>query len=156
MEATTVLDEAFDTANEEGSPDFEPIPAGHYVATIAVAKASRLKSGRGQAVLLTWKVQDETHDGRLIFDRAIVSHESEKAMKFGRQKLKDICDACGVTGPLTDLTVLLDKPCSVFVKIEHDDSGEYPPTNRIGRVKPISKPQATTNGKADFNDKIPF
>ena len=157
-ELTTVLDRAFDTATEEGSPDFEPLPKGQYVASITDAKVGPLKSGKGQAVQLTWEVEGDKYAGRKIFDRVIVAHESTAAMKFGRQKFKDIATACGVSEQITDLSVLLNKPCLVSVKIEEDKTGEYPPKNRIGRVKKIGD-APKTNGdsvKADFNDKIDF
>src|SRR6516164_3449189 len=145
-ELSTTLDEAFNTQTEEGTPDFQPLPAGNYVATIVDAKVGPLKSGKGQAVLLQWEVQGGAYQGRLIFDRVIVAHESAEAMKFGRRKLKDIADACGIKDSITDLSVLLNKSCSIYVKIEQDDSGEYPPKNRVGRVKPIAGP-AKGNGK---------
>lgn len=69
-----------------------------------------MKSGKGQAINLTFEVEGEKFAGRLIWDRVIVSHESERAMKFGRQKLKDIATACGVTGMITDLSVICHKP----------------------------------------------
>src|SRR6516164_10241797 len=126
-ELSTTLDEAFNTQTEEGTPDFQPLPAGAYVASIIDAKVGPLKSGKGQAVLLQWEVQGGANQGRVIFDRVIVAHESAEAMKFGRRKLKDIAEACGVKDSITDLTVLLNKPCLISVKIETDDSGEYPP-----------------------------
>ena len=55
-ETSTVLSEAFDTANEEGSRAFEPVPQGSYVAAINDATVGALKSGRGQAVNLTWEM----------------------------------------------------------------------------------------------------
>src|SRR6516164_11152844 len=155
-ELSTTLDQAFNTQTEEGTPDFQPLPAGNYVATIVDAKVGPLKSGKGQAVLLQWEVQGGANQGRLIFDHAIVAHESAEAMKFGRRKLKDIADACGVKDSITDLTVLLNKPCLISVKIETDDSGEYPPKNRVGRVKPITAPAKTNVVKPAFNDQIPF
>jgi hypothetical protein len=158
-ELSTVLNEAFDVATEEGSPDYEPLPRRQYVASITDAKVGPLKSGKGQAVQLTWEVEGEgKYAGRLIFDRVIVAHESADAMKFGRQKFKDIASACGVTEQITDLSVLLNKPCLVSVKIETDDNGEYPPKNRIGRVKKIGN-TAKANGsdtKPSFNDKVNF
>src|SRR6516162_1186289 len=155
-ETSTVLDEAFNTQTEEGTPAFEPLAPGNYVATIIDAKVGPLKSGKGQAVLLQWQVQGGSNQGRLIFDRVIVAHESAEAMKFGRRKLKDIADACGVKDSITDLTVLLNKPCSIYVKIEQDDAGEYPPRNGVGRVKPIAALAKTDGGKSDLNDQIPF
>ena len=155
-ETSTVLDEAFNTQTEEGTPAFEPLAPGNYVATIINAKVGPLKSGKGQAVLLQWQVQGGNNQGRLIFDRVIVAHESAVAMKFGRRKLKDIADACGVKDSITDLTVLLNKPCSIYVKIEQDDAGEYPPKNVVGRVKAIAASAKTNDGKSAFNDQIPF
>jgi len=156
-ELSTLLSEVFDTTKEEGSPAYEPLPAGSYVASITEAQVGSLKTGKGQAVLLTWEIQGGAHHGRIVFDRVIVNHESEQAMKFGRRKLKDICTAVGLVGNLTDLGVLRNKPCSIFVKIEHDDAGEFPPKNRVGRVKPIAKPDKGNGGNAHpFNDAIGF
>jgi len=112
---------------------------------------------KGQAVQATWQIEDGKHAGRHVWDRIIVQHdESPEAMKFGRRKLKDIAVACGVSEQITDLSVLLNKPCTVFVKIETDESGEYPTKNRVTRVKPLVKAEKT-NGKADpdLNDEIP-
>src|SRR5262245_15295750 len=158
-ELSTVLTEAFDTATEEGSPDFEPLPKGQYVASITDAKAGSLKSGKGQAVTLTWEIEgDSKYAGRLIFDRVIITHESAAAMKFGRQKFKDIATAVGVTEQIRDLSVLLNKPCLVSVKIETDESGQYPDKNRIGRVKKIGEAKKANggDGKHAFNDEVPF
>jgi len=154
-ELSSTLSEAFDTANEEGSPAFEPLSPGAYVASIIDAKVGPLKSGKGQAVLLQWEIQGGANQGRIIFDRVIVAHESAEAMKFGRRKLKDIAEACGVKDSITDLSVLLNKQCSVRVKVEQDKNGEYPPRNGIGRVKPVAA-TTKTNGKVEFNDAVPF
>jgi hypothetical protein len=164
-ETTTILAEAFDTPNEKGST--EPTPAGQYVASVFDASVGPLKSGKGQAVSLTWEIESGEYAGRRIFDRVIIAHENADAMRIGRAKLKDIASSCGVSEAITDLSVLCHKPCLVAVKIESDDSGQYPDKNRIGRVKPITKtnvvkavrPAATgTNGgaKPDFNDEVGF
>jgi hypothetical protein len=156
-ETSTVLNEAFNTASEEGTPASETLPAGHYVAHITDARVGPLKSGKGQAIQLTWAIEDSAHAGRFVWDRVIVRHESAKAMEFGRRKLKDICIACGFDGELRDLAALHDKPCLIFVKVEQDDAGDFPPKNVVGRVKPITRATAKTNGgKPAFDDKIPF
>jgi hypothetical protein len=156
-ETSTVLSEAFDTANEEGTPAPELFPTGNYVASITDARVSTLKSGRGQAITITWQIESGAYANRYVFDSVIVKHESADAMKFGRRKLKDIADACEVKDAITDLTVLHNKPCLLYVKIEHDDSGDYPPKNRVGRLRPITRPSAPVkNGNADLNDSVPF
>jgi hypothetical protein len=92
METNTYLDEAFDPAVEEGTPDLAPIPAGSYVAQITDAVVKPYKSGRGQAIFLTWEVVSEKYDGRKIFAHYTLSHESDRAMKFGRQNLHGLPD----------------------------------------------------------------
>jgi hypothetical protein len=110
-------------------------------------------------VSLTWEIDGGEYSGRRIFDRVIIAHENADAMRIGRAKLKDIAVACGVTEAITDLSVICHKLCSVAVKIESDNTGQYPDKNRIGRVKPISAAKKNvvkltgTNGgaKPDFN-----
>jgi hypothetical protein len=166
-ELTSILTEAFNINAEEGSPDFEVLPKGSYVAAITDAKVGPLKSGRGQAISLTWEIEGGKHANRKIFDRVIVQHENDDAMRIGRQKLKDICDACEVKGTLTDLTVLRNNPVSIYVVIEQDAAGEYPPKNIVKRVKPIARPDKSDkpiagNGaklavvEPDYDDKNPF
>ena len=47
--------------------------------------------------------------------------------------------------------------CLVSVKIETDDTGEYPPKNRIARVKKIGETKrANGNDGKPFDDKITF
>jgi hypothetical protein len=158
-EITNILDVAFDTETEEGTPPLQVIPAGRYTAEITKATVESLKSGRGQAVGLVWEVQGGQYAGRLLFDRVIITHTSEDAMKFGRQKLKDICTATGVSGQLTDLSVLEGKAASIYVKIETDETGQYEPKNRVGRVKPLSSiagPGIPTKGNGpELDDDLP-
>jgi len=155
-ELTNVLAEAFDVASEEGTPKFEPLPAGAYVASINDIKVGPLKSRKGQAVLATWEIDDDKYGGRLIWDRIIITHESAEAMKFGRRKFRDIADACGIKETITDLSVLQGKRCLIVVKIETDPSGQYAPKNKIVRVSPIGVEKPRANGKAELNDEIPF
>ena len=155
-EFTTLLGETFDPAKEEGTPAFTPIPKGYYVAAIVEATVGALKSGKGQAINAKWKIESGPHAGRIIFDRVIVSHENAEAMKIGRRKLKDICDAVGFKDKVTDVTVLTNKPCSVYVAIEEDKSGAYSPKNKIARVEPIVKPEKADKAKPECNDAIPF
>jgi hypothetical protein len=156
-ETKQFLETAFDTNTEEGSPDFEPLPKGNYVVSVRDINAGPLKSGRGQAVNATLEVEGGKYAGRLLWDRIIIAHESGDAMKFGRRRFKDLADACGITEQITDLAVLCHKPVLVFVKIEQDEAGEYPPKNRVTRYKKIAEAKKPNgdDGKP-FDDKIDF
>jgi hypothetical protein len=133
----TTLDEAFDVENEEGTPPRELLPAGKYKAQIVTATAGRTKNGRGQAVSLTWTITEGEYENRLVFQNALIQHESPDAQRFGRQKFKDVCSACGITSPVTDLDVLLYKPCVISVVIRKDKDGQYADKNEVARVNPV-------------------
>jgi hypothetical protein len=154
-ETTSILETAFDTPNEKGSS--EPIPVGNYVASIFDASVGALKSGKGQGVKLTWEVEGGEYNGRRIFDLVIISHENADTMRIGRGKFKDIATAAGISDAITGLSVICHKPCWVSVKIEEDKTGEYPPKNRIGRVKKIGDaPKANGDAEKDFDDDLTF
>jgi hypothetical protein len=82
--------------------------------------------------------------------------------------------ACGVTNAVTDLDVLLYKPCTIAVTIEKDKSGEYEDKNKVSRVSPVvswnapigdkgqlpreasTTPKAFEATKDDMDDEITF
>jgi Protein of unknown function (DUF669) len=168
---TTKLNEAFDVENEEGGGQFDVLPAGKYNADLMQVEVVTLKSGKGQAVKMNWCIYDGDYEGRWLFDQVIIQHESAEAQKFGKRKFKDVCVACGITAPISDVSVLLHKRCALDVGIEKDKTGEYSDKNRIRRVMPYASPlngkenivrQASTtppSGKAEkvqFSDEVPF
>jgi hypothetical protein len=101
----------------------------------------------------------------------MLQHDNPDVMKWGRQRFKDLLAAMGITGDVTDLTVLYNKPVKIVVKIKEDKSGAYTPKNEVRRVMSMaaSRPYAPIfkkddpistgigNGKAaPINDDIPF
>jgi hypothetical protein len=134
---TNILDEAFDVPNEEGTPPMRLLPKGKYKAEITDATVGPTKNGKGQAVTLTWTVVDGEYEHRLLFRRVLIRHESAEAQKFGRQKFKDVCVACGITEPVTDMSVLCFKPCTISVAIRQDKEGRYDDQNEVTRVAPV-------------------
>ena len=77
------------------------------------------------------------YEHRLLFQRILIQHESPEAQKFGRQKFKDVCVACGITDPVTDLSVLCFKPCTISVAVRQDKEGRYDDKNEVIRVAPV-------------------
>jgi hypothetical protein len=154
-----LLDKAFDTPNEEGTKLPELLPAGNYVAEIMCAEFGLTKNGRGQQIRFQWTITEGPHEKRLLFQNILVEHDSQDAMRFGRQRLKDVCTACGITEKLQDLDVLLFKACSIRVVIRKDKNGEYPDRNEIVAVKPKARqdplPQQTPINK-ELDDQVPF
>jgi hypothetical protein len=177
---TTVLDTAFDVANEEGTPAFELIPAGKYKAEIVKAFVAPTKNGKGQAVNLHWTITEGDYEKRLLFQSLLLKHESVDAQRFGRQKFKDVCVAVGINESITDVEKLLYNPCIIHVGIRKDESGCYADKNEVKRVTPLiaswngPKPAVKGNGTAaltkeasttpkafeavdaNLNDAVPF
>jgi hypothetical protein len=150
----------FDPQTEEGSQPFELVPKGKYTAEVVDAAIVDIKSGRGQMLKLTWVISGGDYDDRRIFQQIIVQHDSPDAMKFGRQRIKDLCDACGIREKVTDVSGFLHKPCEIAVGIEEDKNGQYDPKNIVRRIRPLvvlNAPLPPTPGeKVPFNDKVPF
>jgi len=155
---SNVLDTPFDTENEEGTPPISLLPAGKYGAEIVSASVGPTKNGKGQAIKLQWTITDPgQYEKRVLFQSVLIQHESEDAQRFGRQRLKDICVACGFKEKLTDLDVLLFKSCKITVAIRKDKDGQYPDQNEIKRVMPaveVNKPLPPVD--KDLNDRIPW
>jgi len=170
MESSTVLEIPFDVEQEEGTLARELLPAGKYKAEISTATVGPTKNGKGQAVSLTWTITEGEYEKRLLFQNILIQHESLDAQRFGRQKFKDVCNACGITNQVTDLDVLLYKPCMISVGIRKDKEGQYPDKNEVARVSPIVSwngtkkllKEASSTTKAfeasdqKMNDEIPF
>jgi hypothetical protein len=170
METSTTLDTPFDVENEEGTPPRELLPAAKYKAQIVTAVVGPTKNAKGQAVSLTWSISEGEYENRLVFQNILIQHESQDAQRFGRQKFKDVCNSCGITTPVTDLDVLLYKPCMISVVIRKDKDGQYADKNEIARVNPIVSwngtkqllKEASSTSKAfeatdeKLNDEVPW
>jgi len=170
------LDEAFDPETEECSKPFPLIPAGQYEAQIVKAGYGPTKNGKGCAVSLNWSITAGEFENRTIFQNILIQHESEDAQKFGRQKFADVLAALGIKEKVSDLSVLLNKPCRIGIRISKDKNGQYDDKNEVGRVLPMlashngptreavgkaleeaQKAQPAFKGvKTPFNDDIPF
>jgi Protein of unknown function (DUF669) len=156
---------------EEGTPERELIPAGKYRAVIVTATVGPTKNGKGQAVSITWSIDEGQYEKRLVFQSILVQHESADGQRFGRRKFKDVCAACGINEPVTDLGVLLYKPCSISVSIRKDKDGQYPDRSEVTRVSSVisswngskkilkeasSAPEGFEAKREHLNDDIPF
>jgi hypothetical protein len=177
MSSSTTLETPFDTDVEEGTPPRQNLPPGKYVAIITSASVGPTKSGRGIAVSLTWSIDEGEYEKRLVFQNILIEHESTDAQRLGRYMFQDICKACGVTGKVTDLDVLLYKPCRITVIVRVDKDGQYPDKNEIRNVLPLQEtsppakngnaaraveeastkqPKAFEPTREDLNDEIPW
>jgi hypothetical protein len=152
----------FDPSTEEGS-HFDLIPKGYYKAEVVDASLSTTKNGKGTMLNLTWQLDTDggDYDRRFVFSHILTQHESVDAMRFGRQRVKDLCVACGITEAITDVSVFKYKPCTIYVGIEQDKTGEYPDKNKVSRIQPLvvlnaPSPPSPSEKNTPIDDEITF
>jgi hypothetical protein len=143
-ETTTALPEAFNPEEQEGS-NYDVLPKGEYVAQVIDASVSQPKSGDGYGINLTWQITEGEYENRYAWQRITFQHSSNQAQQIGRQQLKDLCEATGVSEQVTDVEVFKFIPCLIRLGIEKDKDGVYPDKNKVARVLPLAPagPQPT-------------
>jgi hypothetical protein len=127
--------EPFDPS-QLSSDSFDLVPPGEYPAVVVEAEVKSPRSGDGYMLAVRYKISDGPHEGRLIFDNAVIQHSNETATKIGRARVKGLCDACGVQGAVKDTDEFLWKPVTIKVGIEKDKAGLYEDKNRILKILP--------------------
>ena len=117
-------------ANEvDPATDFEPIPAGKYLAVITDSGMKPTKSGNGHYLELCFQLLEEPYKGRLLWSRLNLDNPNELAMQIARGELSAICRAVGVMQP-KDSIELHDLPLLITVKCKRrEDTGEV--TNEV-------------------------
>jgi hypothetical protein len=130
----------FNAAQVEPSQDFEPIPAGKYLAVITETEMKPTKNGSGQYLQLAFQILDGPFKGRFVWARLNLNNSNPTTVQIARQELSAICRAVGVMTP-GDSVELHNIPLVVTVKLKkRDDTGEL--TNE---VKGYAKRDAATS-----------
>ena len=136
----------FDANQVEPSADFEPIPAGKYLAVITESEMKPTKAGTGHFLQLTFQIIEGDYKNRLLWARLNLDNPNATAVQIARAELSAICRAVGIMTP-NDSIELHNLPLIIHVKCKRrDDTGEI--TNEIkGYSKkdtPPSAPAAAT------------
>ena len=119
----------FDANNVDPATDFEPIPAGKYVAIITDSEMKPTKSGSGHYLELTFQVIDGPFKNRLLWSRLNLDNPNAQAVQIAQGELSAICRAIGVMQP-KDSIELHNLPLLITVKCKkREDTGDV--TNEI-------------------------
>jgi hypothetical protein len=137
MLSSTALPEAFNPEEQEGS-NYDVLPKGEYVAQVIEVSVSPPKSGDGYGICLTWQIIEGEYENRYAWQRITFQHSKPLAQHIGRQQLKDLCVATGVSEQVTDVEVFKFIPCRIRLGIERDKDGVYPDKNKVARVLPLA------------------
>jgi hypothetical protein len=124
----------FDANQVEPTGDFDPVPAGKYLAVITESEMKPTKSGSGNYLQLTFEIIDGPHKGRLLWARLNLDNPNATAVAIARAELSAICRAVGVLAP-KDSVELHNLPLVIHVKCKkRDDTGEL--TNEVKGYSP--------------------
>ena len=131
-------------ANEvEPALNFEPIPAGKYLAAITESEMKPTKNGSGRYLQLTFTIIEGEYKNRVLWARLNLENPNATAVKIARAELSAICHATGVMTP-RDSVELHNLPMTIGVKLKKRDDGEL--SNEIKtyerRVSSEQAPQA--------------
>ena len=91
--------QGFDANRVEPSKEFDPIPAGKYLAMITASEMKPNKAGTGQFLELTFQILEGEHKNRQLWARLNLSNPNETAMKIAQAELSALCRAVGVMTP---------------------------------------------------------
>jgi len=126
-------------ANEvEPATEFDPVPAGKYLAVITASEIKPTKAGTGSYLELTFQVIEGQHKNRLLWARLNLDNPNATAVQIARAELSSICRAVGVMAP-NDSVDLHNLPLMSTVKCKRrDDTGDI-----ANEIKGYSKREAT-------------
>jgi hypothetical protein len=114
----------FDANQVEPTNDFEPIPAGKYLAVITDSEMKPNKAGTGHYLQLAFQIIDGPYKNRFLWARLNLDNPNATAVQIARAELSAICRAVGVLAP-NDSVELHDLPLVIHVKCKkRADTGE--------------------------------
>jgi hypothetical protein len=133
----------FDANQVEPSSDFEPIPAGKYLALITESEMKANKAGTGSYLQFTFQILEGPHKNRLPWARLNLDNPNAVTVQIAKAELSAICRAVGVLAP-KDSVELHNLPLVIHVKCKkRTDTGEI--TNEI---KGFSKKESPASSAA--------
>lgn len=142
----------FDATHVDPATDFDPLPAGKYVAIITDSEMKPTKKGTGHYLELTFQVVDGPHKGRMLWARLNLDNPNSLAVQIAQGELSAICRAVGVMQP-KDSVELHNLPLQVTVKCrKRDDTGDV-----VNEIRGYAKREAASSRPPqDAPDRAPW
>lgn len=141
----------FNAHNIEPNADFDPIPAGKYLAVITGSEMKPTKNGNGRFLELTFQVIDGSYKGRLLWSRLNLENPSDQAVQIARGELSALCRAVGVMQP-KDSVELHNLPLVVNVKCKNrEDTGDM-----VNEIKGYSKKDSISAAPSSQSSTPPW
>ena len=143
--------QGFDANQVEPTTDFEPIPAGKYVAVITDSEMKPTKAGTGHYLQLAFQIIEGPYKNRFVWARLNLDNPNATAVQIARAELSAICRAVGVMAP-KDSIELHNLPLVIHVRCKkRSDTGDI--TNEIKGYSKRESP--TSSAKPTAADNTP-
>ncbi len=114
----------FNAHEVEPTTEFDPIPAGKYLAVITESEMKPTKAGTGSYLQLTFELLEGQYKSRHLWARLNLDNPNDTAVKIARAELSAICRAVGVMSP-NDSVELHNLPLLITVRCKkREDTGE--------------------------------
>ena len=130
--------------------DFDPLPEGEYTVRVDSADVRQAKTSRGQYINVQFDVIGPKFQGRKLFTRLNIIHDNPEVARIGRQQLRSLLFAGGMTADqvnrFNDTDQLVGLTCSVRVDVE-DAKGPYGPQNRVRSFRKSGRTTTVPAGK---------
>lgn len=140
----------FNANNVDPATDFEPIPAGKYLAIITDSEMKPTKSGSGHYLELTFQVIDGPYKNRMLWSRLNLDNPNAQAVQIAQGELSAICRAVGVMQP-KDSVDLHNLPLLVTVKCKkREDTGDV-----VNEIKGYAKKEAANGTPQQESSSTP-
>ena len=134
------LNEAFDVNTlPQSTNNYEPLPAGWYMATITDAELKTTKDGQGQYIRVRYDITGPSHQGRVVFGNLNIKNASAQAEEIGRKQLGELMRAIGLAR-CDDTDQLAGGSLSIKLDIRAGN-GQYGPQNVVRDYKSTSGSQ---------------
>ncbi len=139
----------FNAHDVDPNTEFDPVPAGQYLAIITESEMKPTKNNNGSYLQLTLEILEGEYKGRKLWARLNLNNPSDTAVKIARAELSSICRAMNVMTP-KDSVELHNLPIAITVKCKkRSDTDDL--TNEISKYEnkqALRKhPQATEGGQ---------
>ena len=130
----------FDANTVDPTTEFEPVPAGKYLAVIVESEMRATKSGDGHYLELKFQLLEGPYKNRMLWSRLNLDNPNPQAVQIAQAELSAICRATSVLQP-KDSIELHNLPLLITVKCKkRDDTGDV-----VNVIRGYSKKE-TANG----------
>jgi len=140
----------FDANTVDPTTEFEPVPAGKYLAVIVESEMRATKSGDGHYLELKFQLLEGPYKNRMLWSRLNLDNPNPQAVQIAQAELSAICRATSVLQP-KDSIELHNLPLLITVRCKkRDDTGDV-----VNEIRGYAKKEPVNGARAQETTNTP-